>query len=74
MKLKKSFPNLVMDRVLEMRVLVFGSAMEKWVLRQVEQGFSSFFDKCLPYVMIFQSSIAPSVRATLKNHQKMAKN
>ena len=24
-------------------------------LRQVEQGFSSFFDKFLPYWMIFQS-------------------
>ena len=34
-------------------------------LRQVEQGFSSFFTKFLPYLMIFQSG----VHRTLKNHQ-----
>ena len=37
-------------------VLGFGSAMEKWVLRQVEQGFSPFFVKILLYRMIFFQS------------------
>ena len=30
-------------------------------LRQVERDFSSFFDKFLAYLMIFQSFTAPSV-------------
>ena len=38
-------------------------------LRQVEQGFSSFFAKCLAYLIIFQSFTAPSGCSTLKNHQ-----
>ena len=33
----------------------FGSAMGKWVLKQIEQGFSSFFAIFLAYLMIFQS-------------------
>ena len=38
------------------RNLGFGSAGEIWAgLRQVEQAFSSFFAKFLPYFMIFQS-------------------
>ena len=32
-------------------------------------GFASFFAKFLPYLMIFQSSAAPSLHSTLKNHQ-----
>ena len=32
-----------MDRVPETWVSDFGSAMEKWAIRQIEQGFSSLF-------------------------------
>ena len=44
-----------MDRVPETWVSGFGSAMEQIGLRQVEQGFSSFFAKFLAYLMIFQN-------------------
>ena len=48
-------------------------------LRQVEQGFSSFFAKFLAYLMIFQSGAQERLSAkSLKNHQiwqkKIAKN
>ena len=42
---------------------------QKMGLRQVEQGFSSFFAKFLAYLMIFQSFAVPLDRSTLKNHQ-----
>ena len=42
---------------------------EMGLRRQVEQGFSAFFAKFLPYLMIFKSSAAPLARSTLKNHQ-----
>ena len=42
----------------------------KMGFKQVEQGFSSFVVKFLPYLMIFQSSIAPlEVCSILKDHQ-----
>ena len=43
--LQKVYLRLVMDRVPKTRVSVlgFGSVVEKWVKRQVEQGFHSFF-------------------------------
>ena len=43
----------------------------KMGLRQVEQGFSSFL---ATFLMIFQSSKAPSMSSTLKNNQKWQKN
>ena len=39
------------------------------VIGQIEQDFSSFFAKFLLHLMIFQSSVAPLVRSTWKNHQ-----
>ena len=37
---------------------------------QVKQGFTSFFAKFFLYLMIFQSSVAPSkVRSTSKNDE-----
>ena len=49
----------MIDRVLETWVLGFGSdAVEKMGLRQVEQGFSSFFAKFLLYLMIFKEKHA----------------
>ena len=36
---------------------------------QIEQGFSSFFAKVLPYLMIFQTFAEPSAHSTLKNRQ-----
>ena len=54
----------------ETQVWGFGSSMHgEMGLRQVEQGFYSFFAKFLTYLMIFQSSAAPSECPTLKNHQ-----
>ena len=39
-------------------------------LCQIEQGFSSYFAKFFPYLMIFQSSaVSLLVCSTLKNHQ-----
>ena len=38
-------------------------------LRQIEQGFSSFFAKFLALLMIFQSFAVPLDRSTLKNYQ-----
>jgi len=40
--------------------------------RQVEQSFSSFLAKFLPYLMILQSFAAHSVRSTLKKTSNMA--
>ena len=58
-----------MYRLPETRVLEVPS-VEKWVLRQDEQGFSSFFAPFLPDLKIFQSSTATLVvYSTLKNHQ-----
>ena len=50
---------------------VFGTRnhMEMGFLRQVEQGYSSFSDKFLAYMMIFQSFAAPSDRSTFRNYQ-----
>ena len=47
------------------------SAVEKWihVIRQIEQDFSLFFAKFVLYLMIIQSSVAPVVRSSWKNHQ-----
>ena len=43
----------VSDGSAEIWVSGFGTAMEKWVLRQVEQGYSTIFAKVLSYLMIF---------------------
>ena len=43
-------------------------------LKQVEQGFSSFYAKFLPYLMNFQSSAVPLVHSTLKKIIKYGKN
>ena len=58
---------LVTDRVPETLDSSFGIVMGS--LRQVEQSFSSFSDKILPYLMTFQSAAAPSVHSILKIHQ-----
>ena len=53
---------LMMDRVPEIS--------RKMGLGQVEQEFSSFFAKFLPYLIIFQSFTVPSAHcSTLKNNQ-----
>ena len=44
---------------------------------QLEQGFSSFLPKFLPYLMIFQSSALPlvcSIQICDKNLEKIAEN
>ena len=38
----------------------YAELAEKWVKDKLEQGFSSFFAKFLPYLMIFQSFTAHS--------------
>ena len=45
------------------RNMIFGypESVEKLGLRQVEQGFSSFFAKCLAYLMIFQSGVRQKI-------------
>lgn len=50
---------------------VFGSALEKWVLRQVQQGFSSFFAIHIYIWWFFNVDRAKSTYycETLKNHQ-----
>ena len=55
------------------KIAIYGShtiAVEKWVKRQVEQGFSSFYAKFLPYLMIFQSGVH---REVLWNFEKNIK-
>ena len=47
----------------------FWKCLGEMGLKQVEQGFSSIFAKCLPYLMIFQSGAFWKCCKTLKNHQ-----
>ena len=49
-------------------ILGYQESAKKMGLRQVGQGFSSFFVKCLPY--IFKVKHTGSCCRTLKNHQK----
>ena len=49
------------------------SAVEYWVLRQVERGFSSCFAIFLPYVMIFSKYSAPKVLWNFEKSSDMAK-
>ena len=51
--------NVLAERVLEIPFLGNWNQPKNG---QVEQGFSLFFAKFLAYMMIFQSSAAPSVR------------
>ena len=61
------------DRVPETWVLgfEFWKRCVEMSLWQVEQGFSSIFDKILAYLMIFQSFAVPLACSSLKN---LAKN
>ena len=40
----------------------------------IHQGFSSFFAKFLPYLMIFQSGVSPKVLQNFENSSNNAKN
>ena len=63
-----------MDRVYEIGVLRPEIDARKMGWTQVEEGFSSFFAKFLPFLMIFQSSTVSSAHSTLKNGKNSAKN
>ena len=54
---------MMSDRVSE--TWEWGFESGEMVLRQVEQGFSSFFDKFLAQLMIFQSQASRSDAANL---------
>ena len=60
---------LVTGRVPEMGFSGIRNQLKNGSNGKLNKAFLTFFAKFLPYLMIFQSSIAPSVRFTLKNHQ-----
>ena len=47
---------------------------EKWVEGKSNKAFLHFWDKFLPYLLIFQNSASPSVLSTLKKSSNMVKN
>ena len=59
----------VSGRVPENQIFRYLESAENGIIGQVEQDFSSFFAKFLPYLRIFHSIIVASARSTLKNHQ-----
>ena len=47
----------------------FSGTSQNHLENKLNKDFLHFFVKFLPYLMIFQSSAAPSAHSTLKNHQ-----
>ena len=67
--LKMEWSQIIQKNKMNNQSIGINEIIFNWPIFETQDLFSLIFSKVMPYLMFFQSSAAPLLHSTLKNHQ-----